>query len=289
MLAHFISTKIIPAGKTRLTVYADNCSGQNKNNYVIKFLLAQVHMGALQHVDYKFFVKRHTKNSCDRGFGHIRKHVAKVDCWTMDHLVEAVSSASKSSITVHLPRGSSAFKSYKPILTELYKRLDGIQKFQIFTMDASQPGVVVCKKGPESELVEISLSRRFDGIFTTKEKVQRMMTDHIETLSPPVRNTEKIAQMYHNIKPYVPAEFQSDPLYAKPSEQEGEDAKSRKQARREHRAAMAVAAKANQDQRGITEAVATKNNPAKKRATAAKKTQKNKKHKATADLPAEQE
>ncbi|EGZ23881.1 hypothetical protein PHYSODRAFT_484866 [Phytophthora sojae] len=199
-------------------------------------------------------------------------------------LVEAVSSASKSSITVHLPRGSSAFKSYKPILTELYKRLDGIQKFQIFTMDASQPGVVVCKKGPESEPVEISLSRQIDGIFTTKEKVQRMMTDHIKTLSPPVRNTEKIAQMYHNIRPYVPAEFQSDPLYAKPSEQEGEDAKSRKQARRKHRAAMA-----NQDQRGITEAVATKKNPAKKRATAAKKTQKNKKHKATADLPAEQE
>ncbi|EGZ07874.1 hypothetical protein PHYSODRAFT_527304 [Phytophthora sojae] len=162
-------------------------------------------------------------------------------------LVEAVSSASKSSITVHLPRGSSAFKSYKPILTELYKRLDGIQKFQIFTMDASQAGVVVCKKGPESEPVEISLSRQIDGIFTTKEKVQRMMTDHIETLSPPVRNTEKIAQMYHNIRPYVPAEFQSDPLYAKPSEQEGEDAKSRKQARREHRAAMAVAAKASQD------------------------------------------
>ncbi|EGZ06527.1 hypothetical protein PHYSODRAFT_531280 [Phytophthora sojae] len=204
-------------------------------------------------------------------------------------LVEAVSSASKSSITVHLPRGSSAFKIYKPILTELYKRLDGIQKFPIFTKDASQPGVVVCKKGPESEPVAISLSRQIDGIFTTKEKVQRMMTGHIETLSPPVRNTEKIAQMYHNIRPYVPAEFQSDPLYAKPSEQEGEDAKSRKQARREHRAAMAVAAKANQDQRGITEAVATKKNPAKKRATAAKKTQKNKKHKATADLPAEQE
>ncbi|EGZ06362.1 hypothetical protein PHYSODRAFT_531778 [Phytophthora sojae] len=194
MLAHSISTKIIPAGKTRLTVYADNCSGQNKNNNVIKFLLAQVHMGALQHVDYKFFVKGHTKNSCDRGFGHIRKHVAKADYWTMNHLVEAVSSASKSSITVHLPRGSSAFKSYKPILTELYKRRDGIQKFQIFTMDASQPGVVVCKKGPESEPVEISLSRQIDGIFTTKEKVQRMMTDHIETLSPPVRNTEKIDQ-----------------------------------------------------------------------------------------------
>ncbi|KAE9298287.1 hypothetical protein PR003_g23280 [Phytophthora rubi] len=39
LLAHFIETKLVPAGKTKLTVYADNCSGQNKNNYVIKFLL----------------------------------------------------------------------------------------------------------------------------------------------------------------------------------------------------------------------------------------------------------
>ncbi|ETP03158.1 hypothetical protein F441_19849, partial [Phytophthora nicotianae CJ01A1] len=30
------------------------------------------HMGVLERVDYKFFVKGHTKNSCDRGFGHIR-------------------------------------------------------------------------------------------------------------------------------------------------------------------------------------------------------------------------
>ncbi|POM63404.1 Hypothetical protein PHPALM_21205 [Phytophthora palmivora] len=28
-------------GKIRLTVYADNCSGQTKNNYLIKFLLAE--------------------------------------------------------------------------------------------------------------------------------------------------------------------------------------------------------------------------------------------------------
>ncbi|KAG3160340.1 hypothetical protein PC128_g21130 [Phytophthora cactorum] len=30
------------------------------------FLLAQVDMGIFEHVDYKFFVKGHTKNSCDR-------------------------------------------------------------------------------------------------------------------------------------------------------------------------------------------------------------------------------
>ncbi|GMF40656.1 unnamed protein product [Phytophthora fragariaefolia] len=47
-----------------------------QNNLVIKFLLTQVPMGMLDRVDYKLFVKGHTKNSSDRGFGHIRKFVA---------------------------------------------------------------------------------------------------------------------------------------------------------------------------------------------------------------------
>ncbi|GMF12946.1 unnamed protein product [Phytophthora lilii] len=79
------------------------------------------------------------------------------------------------------------------------------------------------------------------------------MTDHVETLPPPPVNAEKRSQMYHSIRPYIPEEFQNDPLYAKPSEQEGATAKATKQARLAHRAAMATAAKLYQDQRGLSE------------------------------------
>ncbi|OWY97607.1 hypothetical protein PHMEG_00031822 [Phytophthora megakarya] len=47
-------------------------------------------------------------------------------------------------------------------------------------------------------------------------------------------------------------EIQSDPIYVQPSEKEGEEAKSRKQGRREHRVAMDESAKANQDQCGLS-------------------------------------
>ncbi|ETP25521.1 hypothetical protein F441_01599 [Phytophthora nicotianae CJ01A1] len=250
MLEHFLRTKVLSEGKNRLTVYADNCSGQNKNNYVIKFLLAQVDMGLLKHVDYKFFVKGHTRNSCDRGFGHIRKHVAKVDCYTVAQVVDAVKEAAANSVTVHIPRGSSQFKSYKGVLTELYKRLEGIQQYQIFSMDEVSIEVVSCRKEPNDEPVEMNLRRKFDGILTTKEKVVKMMSDHVEVLAPPPPNVEKSQTMYHNIRPYVPEEFRDDPLYAKPSAQDHLDAKAAKQTRRDHRAAMVVAAKANQDRRG---------------------------------------
>ncbi|POM76748.1 Hypothetical protein PHPALM_5979 [Phytophthora palmivora] len=92
--------------KKHLIVYADNCSGQNKNNHVIKYFLAQVQMGVFERIDYKFYVKGHTKNSCDRGFGHIRRHVGRANCWTMDHIVSTVNEALQQDPFVRLWRVS---------------------------------------------------------------------------------------------------------------------------------------------------------------------------------------
>ncbi|OWZ00918.1 hypothetical protein PHMEG_00027791 [Phytophthora megakarya] len=89
-----------------------------------------------------------------------------------------------------------------------------------------------------------------DGRLTEPEKVTRMFTHFLEDLSPPPRNTEKMLELHSKIGPYVPEEHQGNWVYAAPSEQQKVDAKTAKQARREHRAAMAASAKANQDRRG---------------------------------------
>ncbi|ETK80158.1 hypothetical protein L915_14099 [Phytophthora nicotianae] len=162
--------------------------------------------------------------------------------------VESLSTTSASS-------HGDLFKGYVAELTELYKRLDGIQQYQLFSTDISKPGVVSCRKSPESDAIQFDLRRKIDGALTSQEKVLRILTEHLETLPPPPPppNTEKIAQMFQSIRPYVPDEFCDDPMYAKPSERQQENAKTAKQVRRTQRAAMAVAAKRNQDQRGKRE------------------------------------
>ncbi|ETP35348.1 hypothetical protein F442_16427 [Phytophthora nicotianae P10297] len=198
MLQHFIRTVLIPADKKHLVVYADSCSGQNKNNHVIRFFLAQ----------------GHTISSCDRGFGHIRKHISRADCWTMDHIISAVNDAAASNRT-----------SYKPVVEELYKKLVGVQQYQVFTMTQEKPGVVQCKKGPDDESIDMDLRRKwmaFSRMWSRPSSCIKIFGHTFRTSSKRIR--------------YTP------PL--------GEDAKAAKQARREHRAAMAVAAKANQVRRG---------------------------------------
>ncbi|ETL39990.1 hypothetical protein L916_08725 [Phytophthora nicotianae] len=140
----------------------------------------------------------------------------------MDQLVEAAKTAASNATTVYVPHGGDLFKGYKKELTELYKRLDGIPQYQIFSMDSSKPGVVCCRMSSESEVVEVDLRRN---------------------LPPP--NTENIAQMYQSIRPNAPDVFRDDPLYEKPSARQEENAKAAKKARRIQCAAMAVAAKRN--------------------------------------------
>ncbi|ETN15885.1 hypothetical protein PPTG_21827 [Phytophthora nicotianae INRA-310] len=38
-------------------------------------------------------------------------------------------------------------------------------------MDSSKPGVVCCRKRPDSEVVEVDLCRQFDGVLTLQDKV----------------------------------------------------------------------------------------------------------------------
>ncbi|RLN95135.1 hypothetical protein BBJ28_00022806, partial [Nothophytophthora sp. Chile5] len=84
--------------------------------------------------------------------------------------------------------------------------------------------------------------------------VQKMFDEYLEPLSLPTPNAEKLAQMHDKVREYVPEEFQNDALYAKPTDQQGEAAKSAKNARRAHRASMANVAKQNQAAREVPHA-----------------------------------
>ena len=59
-----------------LNIIFDNCSGQNKNNTVIKLALWIMAMGYFKKVQFIFLVVGHTKNAADRLFNSL-----KTDYW----------------------------------------------------------------------------------------------------------------------------------------------------------------------------------------------------------------
>ena len=69
-LSHFIFCN--PLGRTgakRSIRWADNCPGQNKNNYIMCFFQDLIRRGVYTRIDFKFLVVGHTYGPTDRSFG----------------------------------------------------------------------------------------------------------------------------------------------------------------------------------------------------------------------------
>jgi hypothetical protein len=73
-----------------LTIIADNCSGQNKNNTVLRLPLWLVERGFLREVTILFFIRGHTKNACHRMFNIMKKKYHKSNTFTFPQLKKAL-------------------------------------------------------------------------------------------------------------------------------------------------------------------------------------------------------
>ena len=69
-------------GETSVHLNADNCSGQNKNNYFIWYLAWRTILQLHHSVRYSFLIARHTKFGPDRCFGIIKKSYKLLCCDT---------------------------------------------------------------------------------------------------------------------------------------------------------------------------------------------------------------
>lgn len=84
LLAH----AILSMPKTRhLVLQADNCSSQNKNNYMLKFCMMLIEKGIVELIDLRFMAVGHTKFSPDRHFGSIKTAAKTKRIYSFDELV----------------------------------------------------------------------------------------------------------------------------------------------------------------------------------------------------------
>ncbi|DAZ94956.1 TPA: LOW QUALITY PROTEIN: hypothetical protein N0F65_000335, partial [Lagenidium giganteum] len=131
----------------------------DKNNCAIRFFVLLAQLGWFRHIPYKFMVKGHTKNSCDRGFGHVRKKLARSDCWTLADIANVVKEAASSSRALLLEDVDNVFLNFTEMAAELYRNLPAIKKYQLFSMDSARPGIVECRVLPDDEPVLMYKSR----------------------------------------------------------------------------------------------------------------------------------
>lgn len=187
-------------GETDLFLHADNCVGQNKNNFVLQYLAYRVCKGLNSSVEMAHLPVGHTKFSPDAYFGQFkmkwRKSIAntvKDVCGiaTRSKNTTVVMVGDERSVFVPTYDWSSYFKNKKG------GRLQGLRLFHNFSTDKTNPGVLRYRKNSSVEGETTSTVRMFP------RKVKFPQNEKPEVLVPTGLSRERQKYLYEAVREYV--------------------------------------------------------------------------------------
>ena len=113
----------VPLNVDELYLYSDNCTGQNKNHTMIRFLLHLTDTGRFKKIVFRLPIRGHSYLPCDRVFGLVKRNLRKHDrYYTVKEVAEIILSSSKHrKFTVDLIESGDVldFQSWWP---KFYKK-----------------------------------------------------------------------------------------------------------------------------------------------------------------------
>ena len=95
MVHHFLATHNL--GEVGLHLNADNCSGQNKNRYVMQYLAWRVLSGLNKSITLSFLIVGHTKFSPDWCFGLFKLAYWRTKIGCLDDIVRVVEKSAEAN------------------------------------------------------------------------------------------------------------------------------------------------------------------------------------------------
>ena len=88
MLHHFLENHSF--GETHLHLHADNCCGQNKNRYVMAYLMWRVLTGLHEEITISFLLVGHTKFVPDWCFGLFKRLFKRTKVGSLEEIAAVV-------------------------------------------------------------------------------------------------------------------------------------------------------------------------------------------------------
>ena len=148
-------------GETSVHLHANNCSGQNKNNYFVWYLawrtILQLHLS----VRYSFLIAGHMKFAPDRCFAIIKKSYKQnyiSSIYEFANMVKSSSSGINKAQLVGTHDGTVIVPVYDwcSYLEQYFKRLPNIKSYHHFRFNKDEPGRIYFKESdlsPEQLLI----------------------------------------------------------------------------------------------------------------------------------------
>lgn len=135
-------------GETDVYLHADNCTGQNKNNTMISYLMWRVMTGRHTNINYSFLVVGHTKFSPDWCFGLFKRLFKRTKVSSMAEIADVVekSAVCNQAQFVHT-EDTEVVPTYDwaSFLLPHCRKVPNIKRYHHFRFPSSSPGIV-CKR-----------------------------------------------------------------------------------------------------------------------------------------------
>lgn len=135
-------------GETDVHVHADNCTGQNKNNYLLWYWAWRTIAGFHNSCLYSFLIVGYTKFACDWCFGLLKQKVRKTFISSLYDLATAVDESTVSGVNVSelcgLHDGTVLVPVYDwaSFLPTYFKKFPNKKNFHHFRFTKEEPGVM---------------------------------------------------------------------------------------------------------------------------------------------------
>ena len=153
-------------GEADVHFHADNCGGQNKNNFFLWYLAWRVANHLHRTITYSFLLAGHTKFGPDRGFGLLKKAFRVTYVSSLYELGSVVETSSSIGLNKVQLVGTHDGKVIVPVydwaafLGQYFRKLPNITKFHHFRFALDEPGIVYYKAFVNSEEYKKNLLKK---------------------------------------------------------------------------------------------------------------------------------
>ena len=192
-LHHYLNTYGV--GEKFLHLQADNCSGQNKNNIMVHYLLWRVSQGFHTKISLNFMLAGHTKFSPDRCFGLIKQNYQRNYVSSLYDVADVINNSSDATNIAQLaglPSGAVLVPVYdwQNFFSKIYKKLPKILPYHHFRFDAEDTGSIFVKEFSGTAEIDVKVVKMSPAVGFPKQILPKGMSK------------ERKQYLYKEIRPF---------------------------------------------------------------------------------------
>ena len=149
-------------GEMEVYLHSDNCTGQNKNNAMINYLMWRVMTGRHTNITYSFLVAGHTKFSPDWCFGLFKRLFKRTAVNCMADIADVVDKSAVCNVPQLVHTEDTEIvptRDWRTFLLPHFRKIPGIKQYHHFRFSSSFPGTMFVRHHADTTETSLPILR----------------------------------------------------------------------------------------------------------------------------------